>query len=584
MLVFRTRACHQGPAGASSLILTLWVAGLALVMGLVLSSLATSHIQFGSKLETLTRADMACEAVVALALERLAANPEYGLEQEPEASLELEVNGVTARLSFNPQQAGSWNIPLSHSNRFNVDAVVAESGELVPPRSVHLVAVSEVGETRRTLSVVMHVSGFPYAVASSGPLVSEGTFVVGAVSSVEDPNLSLDPDSLQPGDLVSNESVDIKGAATITGRLKSYGKVTLSPQAVVLGDIQEFTDKTEITSFDVASLRPADSLPLVPAPSTVVSDTRHFNDPLLNIPGGLTLDQGVLYVNGDLQISGGLKGMGAIICNGDVTIDGGASFAADDQLAIVAQGDVSISGQGADRSVFQGLIYTEGNLYAESTTLLGVFVANGESIALQSASTVLLKDTNLIHYPEYGNFHLDGSGYLFYQAPNAGQAFQGGGEEEPDPYPLNGTYTSDSSGEKTLFLFSADEADAITIDEAVGNADRDGGGAEDGNGNGSAENLTWTIDLEPYIAVVKGRKAKSVDGVIVSEWTELTPDEVRLHMEQMQGAFGESVVLKQYKADPDLKIVREIRTSFDFNLNEFLATESGTRIISWKIE
>lgn len=55
-------------------------------------------------------------------------------------------------------------------------------------------------------------------------------------------------------------------------------------------------------------------------------------------------------------------------------------------------------------------------------------------------------------------------------------------------------------------------------------------------------------------------------------------------MEQMQGSLGESVVLKQYKADPDLKIVREIKTSFDFNLNEFLATESGTRIISWKIE
>lgn len=581
MLVFRNS--RQTPTGASSLVLTLWVAGLALVMGLVLSSLATSHIQFGSKLETLTRADVACEAVVALALEELAANPEYGLEQEPEASLELEVNGVTARLSFNPEQAESWGVPLSHSNRFNVEAVVAESGELVPPRSVYLVAVSEVGETHRALTVVMHVSGFPYAVASSGPLVSEGTLVVGAVASVDDPNLSLDPDSLQPGDLVSNESVDIKGAATITGRLRSHGKVSLSPQAVVHGDIEEYTDESEIDSFDIASLRPTESLPLTPAASTVIDDTRHFNDPSLSLPGGLTLDQGVLYVNGDLHISGGLKGMGAIICNGDVTIDGGASFAADDQLAIVAQGDVTISGQGADRSVFQGLIYTEGNLYAESTTLLGVFVANGESTALHSGSTVLLKDAGVIHYPEYGNFHLDGSGYLFYQEPNV-QTILTGGEEEPEPYPLNGTYTNDSSGEKTLFLFSADEADAITIDEAVGQSSRDGAGAEDGNGNGSAETLSWTIDLEPYIAVVKGRKAKSVDGVIVSEWTELTPEEVRLHMEQMQGFFGESVVLKQYKADPDLKIVREIRTSFDFNLNEFLATESGTRIISWKIE
>lgn len=137
--------------------------------------------------------------MVALALEKLATDPEYGLEQEPEVTLELEINGATARLSFNPQQAAGWNIPLSHSNRYNVEAVVADSGELVPPRSVHLVAVSEVGATRRTLSVVMHVSGFPYAVASSGPLVSEGTFVVGAVSSVDDPNLSLEQDSLRIG-------------------------------------------------------------------------------------------------------------------------------------------------------------------------------------------------------------------------------------------------------------------------------------------------------------------------------------------------------------------------------------------------
>lgn len=59
----------------------------------------------------------------------------------------------------------------------------------------------------------------------------------------------------------------------------------------------------------------------------------------------------------------------------------------------------------------------------------------------------------------------------------------------------------------------------------MGQSSRDGASSEDGNGNGSAENLTWFLDLEPYIAMVKRRSAKSVDGVIVSEWTELTPEE-----------------------------------------------------------
>jgi hypothetical protein len=576
---------------ALSLMMTLWISSLILIMGLVLSSLATSHIQFGARMETHIKAETACEAAISLALEKITSDPEYGIHQEVADAFSFEVNDATVHLSFNPGKARAWNIPLSESNRFNIDSILSQDGTIIPPRSVRLIAVARCGAAEKTIEVIVHSPEFPYAMAANGPLLSDGKLLIGSVNSLKDLQSSLSPNSLSPGDLVSNHSINISGDALITGTVRSHGRVDLSNSVSVQGSVQEFTDKTEITDIDIPSLRPAESFPFQPKPGAIIDDSRHFNDPSLHLTGGLTLDQGVLYVNGDLHISGGLQGMGAIVCNGDVTIDGGATFAADDQVALVASGDVNIRGRGKESSVFQGLIYTEGDLNAESTTLLGVFVANGQSTRVNPGSHISLKDTNLIYYPEYGEFHLDGTGYLFFRDPaannnnNNNNLNNNNNNNSSGPVTVRG-YTSDPSGEKELFLFSVDERKAAEIEAARGQEITGGPTPE------QEERKGWNFDLQHYVSLTKGRKAISKDGVLISDFIDLTPQEITDHIITMQGgppgrsgaaaaADYSQLFFKNFQADPDLKIIKQIRTSFFLDLNKFLATESRTRIIYW---
>lgn len=573
--------------------MTLWTASLVLVMGLVLSSLATSHLQFGARMETQLRAEAACEAVVAVALEKVMSDPQFGVDQEPEAAIELQLNEATAAVSFNPAKASSWKIPLSETNRFNIEPVTSVDGTIIPPRSVRLLAVGRCGSAEKHIEVVLHTPEFPYAMAASGPLTSDGNLVIGSVKSLDEFEAGVTPSSLSPGDLVSNHSVSISGDALITGTVRSRGKIELASGVTVKGKVQEFTDETEITEIDVPSLRPTDSFPFTPSPGAVIDDARHFNDPDLFLTGGLTLNQGVLYVNGNLHISGGLKGMGAIVCNGDLTVDGGAAFAAEDQMALVAKGDVTIKGAGKESSVFQGLIYTEGDLIAESTTLLGVFVANGHSTSVNPGSQISLKDTNLIYYPEYGEFHLDGTGYLFFKDPTAAdQATQLYTIEDDKMIPLPPEqiqvrgYTADPSGTKELFLLSVDERHTEAVTQARGQEITGGPTPE------QEERKGWDFDLERFVKMTKGRKATSRDGVIISELVDLTDDEIRQIIIEMQGgppgrspaaaaADYSQLFFKNFQSDPDLKIIKEIRTSFFLDLNQFLATESRARIIYW---
>ena len=94
---------------------------------------------------------------------------------------------------------------------------------------------------------------------------------------------------------------------------------------------------------------------------------------------GLELNGGVLYVDGDLAISGGVDGYGAVFCTGSMRVSGGGTLATDSLCALVAGGGLSISGAGADKTQFRGLVYSAGALNVSDITVVGSLVGSSAS-------------------------------------------------------------------------------------------------------------------------------------------------------------------------------------------------------------
>jgi hypothetical protein len=92
----------------------------------------------------------------------------------------------------------------------------------------------------------------------------------------------------------------------------------------------------------------------------------------------LILDGGVLYVEGNLRIQGGLQGHGAVIATGNIEIDGSGTMTGSNGSAILAGGNVRLTGSAGARAQFRGVLYTEGNLNASHTNLAGSVVINAD--------------------------------------------------------------------------------------------------------------------------------------------------------------------------------------------------------------
>jgi len=91
---------------------------------------------------------------------------------------------------------------------------------------------------------------------------------------------------------------------------------------------------------------------------------------------GLTLDGGVLYVDGDLTVQKGVNGYGAVFCTGSLKVQGGSNLGSDSLCALVAGGNLSLEGTGADKTQFRDLVYSYGEIKVSNITLVGSLRAN----------------------------------------------------------------------------------------------------------------------------------------------------------------------------------------------------------------
>ena len=180
---------HSNNQGAT-LLTTLVFIGLGLATVLILSSASLSQLHRSQNMGHSLRAARAAESVIALATEKFLSDPDFATG--PINYLTWEDEDSTGRLSFDSTQADSWSIPASIDNKLGVHAVDGWDGIRLPARGVHLVAVGESGGVRKTIDVVLSIPEFPFALASSGPIESDGGLLVGSFQGTDVATLDLE--------------------------------------------------------------------------------------------------------------------------------------------------------------------------------------------------------------------------------------------------------------------------------------------------------------------------------------------------------------------------------------------------------
>ncbi|MCA9796318.1 MAG: hypothetical protein KC910_31140, partial [Candidatus Eremiobacteraeota bacterium] len=392
-------------ARGNTLATTLLVGTLILLLGLTAASTGIFHLNFGLRAGHGDQATNAADAAIAEAVERLLSEPSFGRTDDPSQSVEVKLTDSTGRVTFSHQRAAEWSIPESHDNRGGGAAVEGWNGRSLPVDAIQVIAVGESGGVKRTVEAIYHVPGFPYALASSGPVHSSGQLVIGSLDSAEEAADGFTFDELGRADLRSNAeglAVELDGTNTrVSGNLEAKGSIKVSDSVTVDGEVRPFAGQVELPPLDLEGYFEEDGRPLLGG-ETVVAGVRESSEQVTRL-SQLRLDEGVLLVNGDLVVDGPVLGRGAIVARGKVTLNSGVALAAANEVALVAQDTVTISGS-PDGSYFQGIIYTEGDLVASDITLVGAFLANHPEEAIHPGSHVTLDNVGVVSVPEAADF------------------------------------------------------------------------------------------------------------------------------------------------------------------------------------
>ena len=310
-------------------------------------------------------------------------------------TLNQETSTSAATLTFVDEGA-----PYSTNNLTNSAGAVGWNGQLVPPKSVHLVSVCEVGGERIAVEMLLNQTSFPWSVASNGTIQGNDMEVFAIESKDEADGGFTDGEKLK-SNIVSNSSgasggnsIELSGNSVITGDAKAVAGISLLDASVVEGKLQANADAVNITLDRRAEdYRPDPSDSIAYDPTSVAPITGRYEASGDTVIGDLKFEDGMLFVDGNVTVTGDISGIGALVATGNITVTGSMNTKAD-LAALVAGGDINITGVGPNTSSFQGLILAEGSFKAKDTTLVGSALTldqNG-SVELERVRSVAAKD------------------------------------------------------------------------------------------------------------------------------------------------------------------------------------------------
>lgn len=412
------------------------VTALLLTVTWVVCGVAYHHLSFANRSDHAQRAQNLAEAAVSLGMAKVLEDPDYGPE-DPALVVPFDENG-SGWLSFAPVPER----PLSTNNLAGDNSVPGWNERVVPKHSVLLIGEGRYGSVSRRVEALMYVPPFPYSIASEGRFLATGPLLV---ASVGEPGAQ----ELMPGHLVSNASGDVaietESEAEITGDLQAVGGARLSSTTRVMGetrlhDAPATLPVVEVRDYDPqAQGKPAQNAPSYLKAPILEGFVRRAGD--LQIQDGLEMQGASIFVDGNLTIEGGVRGRGALFVTGNALLLGGSALSSDNQAALVVGGHVEVRSDNRERSYFQGLIYSGGNLSAEQVTLMGPMVSRGEG-------GVQIKDASLLYYAPYAQLDLR-KGWTPFTFARANGAFIGTFKAQDDEskvvleisHSVNGSYT-----------------------------------------------------------------------------------------------------------------------------------------------
>jgi hypothetical protein len=378
-----------------SLAFVLVVCTLAFLTAFVLAGSTSAHLSFANRSSRVVRARLLAEAAVTRAVSALQTDPSFGSQGEAiEVSLPGNPEGALGRLSFDPSGEAF--------STFNLESDTSCPGfqaRIVPAHSVHLVGEGTCLGVRRRVEAIVTLPPYPYAIASSGPIVSDGELLVGSLSGQESSG-PITADTLYPAHLASNDSLEssitLGPQTTIVGDVRSAGGLQFSEGVVVKGQTLSYGEPVALPEIDLETYDPAlsqtgyQTLPSELSTTTIAGTARADGD--VTVYGDLTLEQGKLYVDGHLTVRGPISGQGLIVALDGVTVYTGARISGG-QAVLLSGADVLLKGGGPLGSFFQGMVYSEGGFEASDITVVGSFISKGESSGIKLSNARVLGDS-----------------------------------------------------------------------------------------------------------------------------------------------------------------------------------------------
>ena len=402
----RSRAQARG----GTLVYVLVLSTLMMLTAFVFAGSVSSHLNFVKRSERLTHARLLADSAISRAVAEIQVNSEFGLQGESlDVSLPGGQDGDLGRISFS-----ATSVNHSTNNLTSDTSSPGWGGRLVPPYSAHLVGEGRCGDSIARVEAIVALPPYPYAIASSGPIESDGELLVGSlVEQVSGGAIAVE--SLLPAHLASNDplpsSVSLGSGSLVMGDIRSAGGIDLSPGVVVRGETLAYGEPVAIPEVDLERYDPRltqtgfQSLPGELAETTVTGSALSKGD--LIILGGLHLDQAKLYVDGHLSVRGPISGRGVVVATRGADLRAGARLSGG-HAVLLSGGDVSLRGAGPLGSFFQGLVYSQGEFQADNITVVGSFISQGES------AKVKLRNARVLGDPAFQTLNPTGSATFYF--------------------------------------------------------------------------------------------------------------------------------------------------------------------------
>lgn len=379
----------------------LMVTAVALLAAFTAAAVSTMGLRVSSRVSNAAAAQSLAESVVAEAAARLQMDLGFqdSVELGPSQGLP---EGSFARLSFDRAS----ELPYSTNNFLDDNSQGWK--RTLPSRTAHLIGQGESGGVVRHVEVLLHLPEFPVALACDGPVLVTNSLITAFEPEegrawVPGTGFSVEEDETRPGNLITNsvsgDACILDRKTKITGDLQARGGIRLNG-ATVEGEVRSpWGQDAPLPKFEIEKFDPKNSpntyyedLGAVIPSLTLIGTTRHEGD--LNLTS-LKLDNGFLFVNGDLTVDGPVRGVGTLVVSGMCRFKGAVEVRSNEQVAVLSGGGIEAVGESSDRSIFQGLLYTKGPFIAKKLTIMGGFIVDEGSPTQIADSSIFYSQTHV---------------------------------------------------------------------------------------------------------------------------------------------------------------------------------------------